>query len=85
MRGISFVDMANLRKSNVHNGYIVYLRSKTHQMLTVKIKPAMQEFIEKYATQTIDDYLLPIFTTNNRSHTSQLLNHNKSLRRISEN
>jgi site-specific recombinase XerD len=84
MRGISFVDMANLRKSNVKNGYIVYLRSKTRQMLTVKIEPSMQEIVEKYATQTIDDYLLPIYTANNRNHTSQLRNHNKRLKRISE-
>jgi site-specific recombinase XerD len=84
MRGISFVDMANLRKSNVQNGYIVYFRSKTRQMLTVKIEPCMQEIISRYEAQTVDDYLLPIFTANNRIHASQLRNYNKRLRRISE-
>jgi site-specific recombinase XerD len=84
MRGSSFVDMANLRKSNVKNGYITYLRSKTRQMLTVKIEPCMQEIISRYKAQTVDDYLLPIFTVNNRIHASQLRNYNKRLRRISE-
>ncbi|MDR0680413.1 MAG: site-specific integrase [Dysgonamonadaceae bacterium] len=84
MRGISFVDMANLRKSNVQNGYIVYFRSKTRQMLTVKIEPCMQEIISRYEAQTVDDYLLPIFTAANRIHASQLRNYNKRLRRISE-
>jgi integrase len=84
MRGMSFVDMANLRKGSLKNGYIVYTRSKTKQTLTVKIEDCMQEIIKRYERQTIDDYILPIFTTNNRSHTSQLRTHNKRLKRISE-
>jgi site-specific recombinase XerD len=84
MRGISFIDMANLRKSNVKNGYIVYARSKTKQMLTVKIEDCMQKIISKYESQTIDDYLLPVYTVQNRDNTSQLRNHNKRLKRISD-
>jgi len=84
LRGISFVDMANLRKYNVKNGYITYLRSKTKQMLTIKIEPCMQEIISRYELQTIDDYFLPIYTVQNRDNTSQLRNHNKRLKRISE-
>ena len=84
LRGISFVDMANLRKHNVKNGYINYTRSKTKQMLSIKIEPCMQEIISRYEPQAIDDYLLPIFTIQNRDNSSQLRNHNKRLKRISE-
>jgi site-specific recombinase XerD len=84
MRGMSFVDMANLRKGNLKNGYIVYTRSKTKQTLTVKIEDCMQEIIKRYERQTIDDYLLPIYTVQNRDNTSRLRNHNKRLKRISE-
>ncbi|MDR1368871.1 MAG: site-specific integrase [Dysgonamonadaceae bacterium] len=84
MRGMSFVDMANLRKSNVKNDYIIYARSKTKQTLTVKIEDCMQEIITRYEQQAIDDYLLPIYTAQNRDNTSQLRNHNKRLKRISE-
>jgi site-specific recombinase XerD len=84
MRGMSFVDMANLRKSNVKNGYIVYVRSKTKQTLTVKIEDCMQEIITDYEQQIVDDYLLPVYTTQNRDNTSQLRNHNKRLKRISK-
>jgi site-specific recombinase XerD len=84
MRGMSFVDMANLRKNNVKNGYIVYARSKTGQTLTVKIEDCMQKIISRYEQQTLEDYLLPIFTSQNRSSVSQLRNHNKRLKRISE-
>ena len=84
MRGIPFIDMANLWTSNVKNGYIIYSRSKTRQMLTVKLEPCMQEIISRYELQTIDDYLLPVYTVQNRDNTSQLRNHNKRLKRISE-
>jgi len=84
MRGISFIDMANLRKCNLKDGYIIYARSKTKQMLTVKVEPCMMEIISKYESQTIDDYLLPVYTAQNRDNTSQLRTHNKRLKRISE-
>ena len=84
LRGISFIDMANLRKHNIKNGYIIYARSKTKQMLTIKIEPCMQEIISHYELQTVDDYLLPIYTIQNRDNSSQLRNHNKRLKRISE-
>jgi len=84
LRGISFIDMANLRKCNVKNGYIIYARSKTKQMLTVKIEPCMQEIISRYELQTIDDYLLPIYTIQNKDNLSRLRNYNKRLKRISE-
>ena len=84
MRGISFIDMANLRKSNVKNGYIIYSRSKTRQMLTVKLEECMQKIISRYALETVDNYLLPIYTVQNRDNTSQLRNHNKRLKRISD-
>ena len=84
IRGISFIDMANLRKSNLKNGYIIYWRSKTRQLLTVKVEACMQDIITNYESQTIDDYLLPVYTTNNRNNVSQLRNHNKRLKRISQ-
>ena len=42
------------------------------------------EIILRYTSQTIDDYLLPVYTAQNRDNASQLRNHNKRLKRISE-
>ena len=84
MRGISFVDMINLRKNNVKNGYITYSRSKTKQMLAIKIEPCMEEIVSRYELQVIEDYLLPIYSIQNRDNSSQLRKHNKRLKRISE-
>jgi integrase len=84
MRGISFIDMANLRKNNIKSGYIVYTRSKTRQQLTVKLETCMREIISRYESQTINGYLLPIYTAQNQINTNQLRNYNKRLKRISE-
>jgi site-specific recombinase XerD len=83
MRGMSFVDIANLRKSNVRNGYIVYVRNKTKQIQSVKIEACIQEIISRYEAQTTHDYLLPVCTTQNGDYTNKLRTFNKRLRRIS--
>jgi site-specific recombinase XerD len=84
MRGISFVDMANLRKSNIKNGYIAYSRSKTGQRLTIKIEKCMEDIINRYKTQTVDDFVLPIYNRTNYDHSSHLRTYNKRLKRISK-
>lgn len=83
-RGMSFIDMANLRRSNVNNGNLSYKRSKTGQNLVIRIEPCMTEIISKYKHLTFDDYLLPIFTSIKSNYMGQLRNHNNRLRRISE-
>jgi len=83
-RGMSFIDMANLSKNNLKNGYIVYSRSKTKQILTIKVEKCIEEIIGQYRDLTIDNYLLPIYSEQNRNSNSNLRTHNKRLKRISE-
>lgn len=59
LRGMSFVDMAYLRKSDLNNGYVTYRRRKTGQTLTIKWTKEMKTIIEKYPDNDTD-YLLPI-------------------------
>lgn len=47
-RGMSFVDMAYLKKKDLHNGILTYRRKKTGQQLSIKWEQCMQEIIEKY-------------------------------------
>ena len=63
LRGMAFVDMAFLKKSDLKCGMVSYNRRKTHQNLNIEwIKP-MQAIIDKYAEQTKDSpYMLPILT-----------------------
>ncbi len=57
-RGMSFVDMAYLRKSDIHDNILSYRRRKTGQWLTMAIEPCMQEIIDRYDSSS--DFLLPI-------------------------
>lgn len=59
LRGMSLIDMAFLKKSDLKNGYVTYRRCKTGQRLIIEWTPEMQMVIDKYP-ETHTDYLLPI-------------------------
>lgn len=61
-RGMSFIDMAYLKKSDLKNETITYRRRKTGQQLTVKWEKCMEDIIAKYGENTATRYLLPIIT-----------------------
>ena len=89
LRGMAFVDMAFLKKSDLKCGMISYNRRKTHQNLNIEwIKP-MQTIVDKYAEQTKDSlYLLPILTGKESSpytaYRKMEHNTNYNLKRIGE-
>lgn len=58
-RGMAFVDMAFLKKKDLHNGILSYRRHKTNQPLMIKWEKQMQDIIDKYDTSD-SPYLLPI-------------------------
>lgn len=64
LRGISFVDLAKLRKTDIRGGYLYYTRSKTRQSLCVKWEPIMQEMVDKYKKQMeSSEFLFPILSS----------------------
>lgn len=63
LRGMSFIDMAFLRKSDLKNGHITYRHRKTNQLLTIAWTKGMQLLIDKYPENPMD-YQLPIITSN---------------------
>ena len=58
-RGMSFVDIAYLKKTDLQNGILTYRRRKTGQELSIKWEKCMAEIIAKYP-ENKTDYLLPI-------------------------
>lgn len=58
-RGMSFVDMAYLKKTDIKNGILTYRRRKTGQELSIKWEKCMAEIVAKYP-ENKTDYLLPI-------------------------
>lgn len=59
LRGMSFIDMAYLKKSDLKNGYVTYRRHKTGQKLIIKWTKEMQLLLDKYPENN-SNYLLPI-------------------------
>ncbi|MCD8318005.1 MAG: site-specific integrase [Paraprevotella sp.] len=72
-RGMSFVDMAYLKKKDLHKGILTYRRKKTGQQLCIKWEPCMQEIIDKYPTNSTE-YLLPIIMQTNGKERLQYRN-----------
>lgn len=61
LRGMPFVDMAFLRKTDLKDGYVRYRRRKTRKMLEVRWEREMQEIADRYASlMEGSPYLLPI-------------------------
>lgn len=87
LRGMSFIDMAFLKKTDLKNGYITYRRHKTGQQLIIEWTKEMQMILDKYP-ENKSDYLLPVIRNpglNERCtyrNTGYNINHN--LKRIAE-
>lgn len=60
-RGMPFVDMAYLKKSDLRNGVLTYRRKKTGQPLAVKWEQCMQDIVDSYPTGD-SSFLLPIIS-----------------------
>lgn len=89
-RGMAFVDMAHLKKSNIKQGHIYYFRHKTHQPLTVRVESEIKRLLDKYGKlNPKSDYVFPILqgekpaTDFNRYYIA--LNHyNQMLKKLSQ-
>lgn len=81
-RGMAWVDMAHLRKSDIVGGRIYYRRKKTitkvDRVLSIPLTPALQELLD--AVGPVDGgWLLPIF---NASHTTAQQQRNRRIRQL---
>ena len=87
-RGMAFVDIAYLKKTNLQNGMICYARRKTGQLLSVRIEPSIQRIIDRY-TDLDSPYVFPILTSLDTTESYEqyqvaLNTHNRLLGRLSE-
>ena len=87
-RGLTFVDFAYLKRSNIRHGSIVYERRKTGQFLEVAIQDKMREFIEHYGNLRAP-YLFPVLTSTDvcqahRQYATALRRYNKHLNCLSQ-
>jgi len=87
-RGMSYVDMAYLKKTDIREGRICYRRRKTGQLLELKLTPEIKSilsFFNKYVRDSI--YLFPVVCRDGREqlpYESGLRLQNQRLKKLSE-
>lgn len=89
-RGMPFVDMAYLRKSDIVGDYIIYNRHKTQVLLKVRIEPQIRKIIDRYLSMNENSdspYLFPILKDTEgeqayRKYRSGLITYNRNLKRL---
>lgn len=85
LRGMSFIDMAYLKKTDLRNGRVTYRRRKTGQLLTIRWTEEMQRILDKYPKNG-SQYLLPIIrsaeTEERKAYQNAGYNINYNLKRI---
>lgn len=86
-RGMSFIDAAYLKKTDIQNGLLSYRRHKTEQLLHIKIIKPIVDLLNRYKTND-SPYLLPIISNHNgneRRHYESALRHiNNGLKTIAD-
>lgn len=88
LRGIPFVDLAYLHKSDIKDNTLIYFRQKTGKMMYVTIEDCANKIINKYANKCKNSiYLLPIIKSvgeeGHKQYRSALRLYNKHLHQIS--
>lgn len=89
-RGMAFVDIAYLKKANIHGDYISYCRKKTGARLEIKIESQIGRLIKKY-TNPNSRYVFPILDDISsddeqevyRHYQSKLASFNRKLKTLS--
>jgi len=85
-RGMSFIDMAYLKKKDLSNGILSYRRRKTGQQLFIRWEKCMQDIVEKNDTDFYSPYLLPIlkYPYDRSQYKNMLYRTNKSLKDVAK-
>lgn len=89
-RGMSFVDIAFLRKQDIKGKYISYHRQKTGRQLTILMEPCIEAIVKRYAEKTKGSpYIFPILSSSDkittyRQYQTALGYHNRKLKALAE-
>lgn len=85
LRGMSFIDMAYLQKSNLKDDILTYKRRKTGQKLSIEWESCMQKIVAKYNSDN-SPYLINIIKEEDGDQRKQyqkaLANVNRNLKRL---
>lgn len=88
-RGMSFIDIAHLKKEALKEKELTYIRMKCGQKLTIGMNAPLAALIEKYRVKTANEpYLLPILNSENpnirKQYKTAIHTENVRLKRLSK-
>ena len=82
--GMPFIDLANLKKSQIRDGHIEYYRHKTRQRVRVALNPICRKIIKKYSREG-SPFLFPILKEQtDKDYRHALGRYNRALKRLSD-
>ncbi|MBR1436340.1 MAG: site-specific integrase, partial [Bacteroidales bacterium] len=88
LRGMSFVDMAFLKVTDLSDGVLHYRRKKTGQDFNIRWETPMRKLSEKWPNDSRPEYLLPIIVKKDvddiRQYRTELYKVNTALKTIGE-
>lgn len=71
-RGMAFIDMAHLKKSDLKDGILSYRRQKTGQQLHIRWEPQMQEIAARHGIED-SEFLFPLIDSGKPDFRKQYL------------
>lgn len=80
-RGMSFIDMAFLRKTDLSDGVLTYHRRKTGQKLCISWENCMRRIVSKHPVKSDSPYLLPLIDPSAGDEYTQYRNMQKKINR----
>ncbi|MCD8182848.1 MAG: site-specific integrase [Bacteroides sp.] len=85
LRGMPFIDITHLRRSNIRNDELTYHRHKTKKALTMEIPPQARRLIDEYCDTGPDaEYLFPILPKGLRGGWDEYRCYQDALRRFNQ-
>lgn len=87
-RGMAFIDLVFLQKSDFMEGSVVYRRHKNDRKVFIKWEPCMQEVVDRYKSDPESPYVLSVlqapFNDTRKQYKYSLYQINKDLKTIGE-
>lgn len=86
-RGMSFIDLAYLKKEDIYDGVMIYIRKKTGTVLSVKVSRQMQKIIDIFKNETQNSpFVFPVLSNPQKNlykqYQSGLRLQNKKLKQL---
>lgn len=84
--GINFIDLAYLKKENIRDNRLIYIRRKTKELINVVLLPPAQQILSYYQDQYLNSegYLFPILNETHASAESKDYRIDKVLKQVNK-